>query len=163
MIEQLKELLEMQKLLDEAIMKEHGLTEYPVDNMKIALFVELGEMMNELPTIFKHWKKSAADDYDKALVEYVDALHFALSLFNYQKCKLIYISDYKVYVSDETCDSFVLFNHLQYLIDVCVCNGYKTLSLMFILGNILGFSWDEIYKTYKKKNAVNYERLKKGY
>lgn len=163
MKEQLKELLEMQKLLDEAIMKEHRLTEYPVDNMKIALFVELGEMMNELPTIFKHWKKSAADDYDKALVEYVDALHFVLSLFNYRNCKLDFVLDYKSYASKNACGSLTLFDYLRDLISACCCNGYKTLGIMFKLGNVFGFSWDEIYTTYKKKNALNYERLKKGY
>ena len=85
MLEQLKELLEMQRVLDEAILKEHDnvYDEKIAAQMKIALFVELGELMNELPTRFKHWKKTAVDNREKALVEYVDALHFQLSLFNY--------------------------------------------------------------------------------
>ena len=85
MLEQLKELLEMQRVLDEAILKEHVniYDEKIADQMKIALFVELGELMNEMPTKFKHWKKTAKDNREKALVEYVDALHFQMSLFNY--------------------------------------------------------------------------------
>ena len=52
MLEQLKELLEMQRVLDEVILKEHGniYDEKIADQMKIALFVELGELMNEMPT-----------------------------------------------------------------------------------------------------------------
>ena len=72
MLEQLNELLEMQYALDEAILKEHGnvYDEKIAEQMKIALFVELGEMMNELPTKFKCWKKTAKDNKEKALVEY---------------------------------------------------------------------------------------------
>ena len=44
---------------------------------------ELGELMNELPTYFKYWKKTSADNKEKALEEYVDCLHFAVSLLNY--------------------------------------------------------------------------------
>lgn len=64
MLEQLKELLEMQRVLDEAILKEHGniYNKKIADQMKIALFVELGELMNEMPTKFKHWKKTAKDN-----------------------------------------------------------------------------------------------------
>lgn len=152
----------MQKLLDEAIMKEHGLAEYPVNNMEIALFVELGEMMNELPTKFKHWKKSAVDNRDKALVEYVDALHFVLSLFNYQNCKIAYAKAYK---ECGKCNEYAGFTFYDCLINLIMraYDGYAILNIIFKLGDILGFSWDEIYKTYKDKNAVNYDRLKKGY
>ena len=34
---------------------------------------------------------------------------------------------------------------------------------LFDIGNNLGFTWDEIYKAYKAKNQVNYERLANGY
>ena len=27
----------------------------------------------------------------------------------------------------------------------------------------LGFEFDDVYEAYKKKNAINYERLKNGY
>lgn len=90
MLDQLKELLEMQRVLDDAILKEHGKVydETIAEQNKIALVVELGEMMNELPTKFKHWKSTAKDNREKALVEYVDALHFALSLFNHYGCPI---------------------------------------------------------------------------
>ena len=83
-------ILEMQRELDTAILKQHGniYDENIAEQTKIALFVELGEMMNELPTCFKHWKFTAKDDRKKALIEYVDALHFQMSLFNHYKLNI---------------------------------------------------------------------------
>ena len=164
MIEQLKELLEMQRVLDESIFKEHWITEYPKENMQIALFVELGELMNELPTWFKHWKKSAVDNREKALVEYVDCLHFALSLTNNEKewfdkdlslSPDIYdYNSHQITLIAEMRTSAIMKNIIQF---------EGNLSYLFGLGVKLGFEWDEIYKAYKDKNAVNYERLKCGY
>lgn len=164
MLEQLKELLEMQRVLDEAILKEHGniYDEKIADQMKIALFVELGELMNEMPTKFKHWKKTAKDNREKALVEYVDCLHFALSLTNHSKTQGKF---------DDCYESYSDLVHLNYSwILTCIIweceeesNCNQILGHLFILGNKLGFTWSEIYEAYKAKNAVNYERLKNGY
>ena len=89
MLKQLEELLKLQKELDEAILKEQGIVwdEKIEEQTKVALFVELGELMNEMPTKFKHWKKTAVDNREKALIEYADALHFALSLTNHSHSK----------------------------------------------------------------------------
>lgn len=159
MLEQLKELLEMQRVLDDAILKEHGnvYDKKIAEQMKIALFVELGELMNELPSYFKHWKKTAKDNREKALIEYVDALHFVLSLFNYRRCVVSEkIHDYHnvLYTSRtirECLENIVLLD-----------DSYK-LTVLFELGNLLDFTWEEIYKAYKDKNAVNYERLRNNY
>ncbi len=164
MIDQLKELLEMQRVLDENIFRNKGIREYPKENMQIALFVELGELMNELPTRFKHWKSSAVDNREKALVEYVDCLHFALSLTNnigdafdkdlalspdiydYNSHQITLLAEMKI--------SSIMKNIIQF---------EGNLSYLFGLGVKLGFEWDEIYKAYKDKNAINYQRLKENY
>ena len=158
MIDQLHELLEMQKALDESILKEHGnvYDEEIAEKMKVALFVELGELMNEFPTKFKNWKKTAKDDREKGLVEYVDALHFALSLFNHYQCNLFDLREYEQYHTN--CN-------LSMLLIGCVdnCRYDDCLMYLFDIGNNLGFTWEEIYKAYKAKNQVNYERLANGY
>lgn len=168
---ELAELLEMQEELDRAILKEQGITEYPINNILIALFVELGEMLNELPTLFKHWKKTAKDNREKALVEYVDTLHFAMSLTNYRakpmverenaKNIILYLYDY-----DNECHpwniaqkTFLIKLGIQSMLD----NEGMEITYLFSIGQIIGFEWDEIYKAYKDKNAVNYQRLKEGY
>ena len=42
-------------------------------------------------------------------------------------------------------------------------NEGMEITYLFSIGQIIGFEWDEIYKAYKDKNAVNYQRLKEGY
>ena len=127
--------------------------------MKIALFVELGELMNEFPTKFKHWKSSAKDDREKGLEEYVDCLHFALSLTNYSmnrgKWKVNESWEYEAHNHNV----LSLFDELN----GCVTYIKEPLSFLFAIGNKLGFTWDEIYHDYTKKNEINYQRLRSGY
>lgn len=164
MINQLKELLEMQRVLDASIFEKHGIKDYPKENMQIALFVELGELMNELPTHFKHWKSSAVDNHDKALVEYVDCLHFALSLTNNDRewfdNDLALSPDIYNYNSHQVTLLSELPIH-KLLKNIILFEG--NLSYLFGLGAKLGFTWDEIYTAYKNKNAINYERLRSNY
>ena len=164
MINQLKELLEMQKVLDNNIFREKGIKQYPKENMQVALFVELGELLNELPTRFKHWKSSAVDNREKALVEYVDCLHFALSLANNEgesfNNDLSLSPDVYNYDSHQITLLAELPIH-KLLKNIVQFEG--NLSYLFGLGAKLGFTWDEIYKAYKDKNAINYDRLRGGY
>ena len=159
MLDQLKELLDMQRVLDDAILKEHGKVydETIAEQNEIALFVELGEMMNELEPLFKHWKKKPKYNREKALVEYVDALHFALSLFNHYGYPIKTMGHtYKIKIKEYSID-------LEDILNCVRNNASNNLTGLFILGNKLGFIWEEIYNAYKAKNAVNYERLRNGY
>ena len=150
----------MQRVLDENIMKEHGFVydEHIANNMRIALIVEVGELMNEFPTKFKHWKKLAVDNREKGLIEYVDCLHFILSLINYYDCDIDFIKEYD--------DCNTLKKYPMTIADcldfICSFTRYSIIML-FHLGNYLGLTWPEIYQAYKAKNAVNYERLKENY
>jgi len=151
----------MQEELDERILKQHGnvYDEKIAKQNEIALFVELGELMNELPMHFKHWKKNAVDNRENALVEYVDALHFQLSLFNY--CGFDVedgIHNYKTMLAGRTEDINAC---LIDIVDSCFTEW--GLSFLFDLGYILGFTWEEIYDTYKAKNKINHERQNNNY
>lgn len=159
MLEQLKELLEMQKAYDNAVMAEHGLVyNYEIaEKVKIACLVEVGEFLNELPSKFKYWKKSAKDNREKALVEYVDALHFQMSLFNHYRLNISDVPDY-----DKCIENFSTLSHKLRLCNSCY-DKVEGITKLFSIGNYLGFTWDEIYKAYKAKNQVNYERLANGY
>lgn len=153
----------MQRVLDENIMKEHGLVydEHIANNIGVALIVEVGELMNEFPTKFKHWKNTAVDNREKGLVEFVDCLHFILSLFNYEKLLFVNRLEY------DRNDQLKIGNNTLYedlsLITCIYCSADIKMSSLFDLGNYLGFTWPEIYQAYKDKNVVNYERLKENY
>ena len=76
----LTKLFEIQSVLDERIVKEHGLQGVDlVDKKIIALKVELSEFANETRA-FKFWSKKEPSPKEITLEEYVDALHFFLSL-----------------------------------------------------------------------------------
>ena len=159
-LNQVYDLIDMQKALDSEIFKKKDIKCYPLENMKIALFVELGELMNEMPTRFKHWKSTAQDNREKALVEYVDCLHFALSLAGQQMDDILLVEEYSLCQIRFENLSDLLLNIAGYLQDNSLI---LVLNELFYLGNALGFEWNEIYKAYMDKNAVNYERLKNGY
>ena len=176
MIEQLKELLEMQRKYDETVMNKYG---YVYDDViaeknKTSLIVELGEMMNEYQSKFKYWRECPHDCREKALEEYVDALHFMLSLFNYYSEKEEFIIDEEFHnynnFSEENdelfeCGNLYVVKEINRLLFFIFYENSTEwgISYLFKLGNLLGFKWEEIYNAYKKKNAVNYERLKNGY
>ncbi len=158
MIEQLKEMFEMQKDFDNQVLLKLG-KEYDgeiASKMEIALFVEIGELMQELPSYFKFWKQSKQDNREKALEEYVDALKFCLSLANYNGLDITCFYEY------EACNKIVTISLAMNSVVRCV-GFYKSLESLFSLGNAFGFTWDEIYETFKKKHAINLQRLKDGY
>ena len=77
-----KKLSEMQKVLDERIVKEHGLEGKDLEENKIlALLVEVNELANET-RCFKHWSTKGPSEESVLFEEYVDSLHFFLSIAN---------------------------------------------------------------------------------
>lgn len=155
--EQFEYIRKQQTILDTRILNGN---EYPENKMSIALFVELGELMNELPTYFKHWKKSAVDNKEKALEEYVDCLHFAVSLLNYNEIDINFT--YNDYFPDS--NPYSRDNIFTELITIASMSGFDySIKKLFALGHRFGFTWDEIYEMYLKKNKINHERQNGGY
>ena len=78
-------LLEKQKQLDDYIIYSKNLYDLDkksrLNNTALAMFVELGEMMNEIRS-FKHWTQKPPSHHTVIIDEYVDVLHFFLSLAN---------------------------------------------------------------------------------
>ena len=86
MLEQLKELLEMQRVLDENIYTTHNV-KYDEEKTYLALIDEIGELNHELKAEWCWWKKNQAPvNKEKVLEELVDVWHFALSIFYQNHC-----------------------------------------------------------------------------
>lgn len=167
-IEQLKEIWQMQQDLDKRIHNEKGLRlQDTVDKRKIALIVELGELLQELPSTFKYWKKGAIDNRGKALEEFVDCLHFALSLTDslsldsqiksFNNCQFMGWIE-RNYSCVNTPD--IIFDIFDYVNDR---GENEYLWNLILIGISLKFTWEEIYQGYLAKNAVNHTRQDKGY
>src|SRR5699024_11734252 len=74
------ELYEMQRKLDMYIEENHSLVKEGIFPKKLlALLVELGELANET-RCFKFWSTKPPSQKQVILEEYVDVLHFILSL-----------------------------------------------------------------------------------
>ncbi len=159
MIKELNEMRDAQKELDNYILGDRPYDTTILNQNKIALVVEVGELMNELPSYFKHWKKNPIDNRKKALEEYVDVLHFMLSIMNYNRVETdVYYHTYE----DQRHTSIY---EIPDILESVIVNQYEPdgLRALFELGNIIGFTWDEIRDTYYKKNKINHDRQDGGY
>ncbi len=161
----LQEWFSMQDELDKYIEEEHGLQNTNLVERKIlALLVEIGELANET-RCFKFWSKKPASDQAIVLEEFVDGVHFILSIGNE-----LGFSDRDIpIVSSEANEDLVQsFLKIYQLIDKLRQNrtGESFEELMrqyFILGQSLGFSINDVQTAYKEKNEVNYKRQQEGY
>lgn len=154
-------LFEMQKTLDERIVNEKGLEGKDLLPEKIlALQVELSELANELPESFKYWSNKK-NNYQKALVEYCDCLHFILSIGNdlgMQDVRGNKVSRDTLIHQFSELQLFSMGLRERSRID------YLMLIALFIgLAEMLGFTWEQIEKAYFEKNAVNHVRQDTGY
>jgi dimeric dUTPase (all-alpha-NTP-PPase superfamily) len=159
----LERLFNLQKELDSRILKQHDLEDRPLLQKKIlALQVELGELANET-RCFKYWSEKKRSEVHIILEEYVDCLHFILSIGiekQYQDIK-IDLKPVEYPLTDQFLNIFIDVN------DFVICSSkdqYVTLFEDFLnLGISLGFKAEQIETAYLKKNAINHERQANGY
>jgi len=181
----LEKLFEAQRKLDEHIEREHPRQEGEDRLAKkiLALMVELGELANEHRG-FKFWSNDQKPRtnavrhkkidgkyyfdgvYNPLLEEYVDCLHFILSIG-----LEIEVSDEDIEIaleikenqtSQNTFDQFVLV--INWANSMHDDNYYHELLASFIvLGEMLGFTWEQVEEAYFQKNAINHERQENGY
>ncbi|MBP1968851.1 dimeric dUTPase (all-alpha-NTP-PPase superfamily) [Virgibacillus natechei] len=158
-----KALFSMQAQLDKYIETKHDLLEKDVFQEKyLALLVELGELANETRT-FKFWSNKPRNEKSVILEEYVDGVHFILSLgidkgFRYDSRQL------KEITHSET-------EQFNRVFEACVTFKQKPTQATYInlfeaylqLGALLGFTEADIQSAYLKKNEVNYDRQNQGY
>ncbi|MEC5421979.1 dUTP diphosphatase [Virgibacillus sp. C22-A2] len=153
----------MQAQLDKYIETKNNLNSKSVFQEKcLALLVELGELANET-RCFKFWSSKSRNEKHVILEEYVDGIHFILSL-GIEKGHH-YVSKF---IQSTNCTETEQFNEV---FEGCIMfkkepnhRNYEKLFESYIqLGNVLGFTETEIQEAYLKKNEVNYERQNQGY
>lgn len=178
----LTKMFEMQRELDERIVKEKGLEGKDLLPQKIlALQVELGECANEWRG-FKFWSKdqksrtegkllksgivgkSKAVYSNPLLEEYIDCLHFILSIGLIDDL-YTYIGKFDSVTSENITQAF----NRVFMAIVDVSEDFDTyeyqmlLEFFFGLGKMLEFTWEQIEAAYMAKNAVNHNRQSTGY
>lgn len=160
----LRRLYDMQRELDAKIESQHGLRkEDLVDEKVLALLVELGELANET-RCFKFWSVKPPAERGVILEEYVDGIHFILSLgltFGYGHETSRGLAEEAVSLTEQ-------FNRVYQIVsilkdDLSEENYYLLLNSYIQLGEMLGFEWAEVEQAYLEKNQVNHERQQQGY
>lgn len=157
----LEEMFQMQREVDELF--HRGVYEFPKEQLQLALLDEIGELNHELKPDWCYWKKSIKPkEYAKVLEEYVDCLHFVLSLCaEHGDTKFGASHVYSTCVVESRTKTYTIyFKILQY---IGFDNPRQALVWFFRLGNRLGISLDDVYNAYVSKNKVNYERLNGDY
>lgn len=160
-----EQLFEMQQTLDSRIENEHGLKDKDLFQKKVlALLVELGELANET-RCFKFWSQKPASDADVILEEYVDGLHFIMSLglekgYRYGGSTK---SGYDT-VKDLTEAFQDVYGEVHTFQEDPTEQKYDELfSSFLLLGVSLGFSEKDIQRAYYEKNEKNHQRQEEGY
>ncbi|WP_077621534.1 dUTP diphosphatase [Sediminibacillus massiliensis] len=166
----LNKLSGMQYQLDAHIIQRKGLRGRDLTlNTIYALQVEVAELANEV-RFFKHWSNNRMINPVKALEEYVDGLHFFLSLGNgmgmewdhdFSLEKIGSIRTTFASITKRLSDAW--WNYHDNQIADYRTNWLFALQSYLHLGGLLGFTEEAITQAYKDKNAKNYLRQKSGY
>ncbi|MEZ7173607.1 dUTP diphosphatase [Sporosarcina sp. OR05] len=187
----LAKLFETQRKLDERIVKEKGLEGQDLLPLKIlALQVELGELANEWRG-FKFWSedrepRTAQRNYARGsgktippyiitnplLEEYVDCLHFILSIgLEVDALNVTAFESIVKFGAYPNRNMIFVFNKLFAEIGM-MGNDERSVALEYYpyvfqwfleLGCLLGFTWEQIEQAYYAKNQINQERQDGGY
>nr|WP_281419504.1 dUTP diphosphatase [Bacillus alkalicola] len=160
---------DMQKQLDSYIEKKHNLgNEDLLDRKLMAFYVELAELANET-RCFKFWSEKGPSPNEIILEEYVDGIHFILSVgleCDFDKVNTVYDMNSE---GEKTGEDLVpcfyeVLNGVHKFREDKSSNSYTTLFHAYLqLGAALNFSEQQIVKAYEKKNNVNFDRQDNGY
>jgi dimeric dUTPase (all-alpha-NTP-PPase superfamily) len=153
----------MQKELDTYITNHHQLADENLFEEKVlALLVELGELANET-RCFKFWSTKAKSNKDVILEEYVDNIHFLLSIGLEKGYAFAQITTPNNQL-DGTKTFNDVFKKVLHFYEKQTEKAYVHMFQAYVsLAQLLGFTEADIMKAYHEKNEVNYARQQNGY
>lgn len=158
-----EKLFKMQEQLDHYIEVNHDLANHDLFQEKyLALLVELGELANET-RCFKFWSTKPGSEDSVVLEEYVDGIHFILSLgikqnLGFDSSGIMTVEKSETEQFNDVFEACVTFKNNP------GSEQYHQLFTKFLqLGDKLGFSEQAIQEAYYKKNEINYKRQNEGY
>ncbi|WP_342252164.1 dUTP diphosphatase [Spiroplasma endosymbiont of Amphibalanus improvisus] len=161
----LEQIKNKQANLDNFIFEKSNTSrEETVQKRQLAFIIELSEFINEQRD-FKYWSKKPTSDKDILLEEYVDGLHFLISIANdiegldFSEFKFIpikWVSLTKLYL--DCYNKFMFFTK-----NVRISHYFILLNSFLNIGYNLKFDEDIIIKHYERKNKINFQRQENNY
>jgi len=158
----LNRLRPIQAALDAKILANHQVKSQDTRSKRILAFlVETGELANET-RCFKYWSLKDASERSIILEEYVDGIHFIVSLANDLDMDLVYeVQTSQLSLTQQFLDVFDCANKLN--------NNFDKINMDLLakrylqVGLTLGFNYDDIINAYMEKNEKNHQRQEEGY
>ncbi|WP_416144441.1 dUTP diphosphatase [Planococcus koreensis] len=159
----LQKLFKMQEELDRFIQSNQGINEDVFRKKGLALLIELAELANET-RCFKFWSQKGPSERNIILEEYVDSIHFLLSLGIEKNLNMLEEWPERVGENDLT-ELFIGTQReiLDFLEDYSMTNYQDLWSWYGAIAEELGFSYEDIFDAYLAKNQTNYDRQNNGY
>ncbi len=161
---EIKSLIEIQKKLNDRIIEEHQLVgEDLFHEQQLAFLVELGELANET-RCFKYWSLKPSSERSVILEEYVDGLHFILTIGLTLQFTDWEVQETYLYKESVTEQFLHVMECMHKLTKARSKENYlRLVAAFFGLGQQLGFTYKEIETSYLEKNEINHRRQDEGY
>lgn len=164
----LRKMAQMQEELDTEIMRVHKLKKIDEKQLNMATLDEIGELTHELKGNWCWWKFTQPEvNQEKVLGELVDIWHFVLSYLNNCLCFFkrsdISIRDYIKFGSRIENQRLKDYGLAYSLTGMFECFYATRLTTLVVVTEYLGFTVEDVYKAYIKKNKINYKRVEQRY
>ena len=157
-----KQLFEMQRELDRFIEETQNITKDVFDEKGLALLVELAELANET-RCFKFWSTKGPSERTVILEEFVDSIHFMLSLGYMRE----FILEEWPNVEEHGDLTQIFIDTTQAILTFLKAQSEENYKMVWhyysLIAFNLGFTVEEIIEAYQLKNEKNYERQRTGY
>lgn len=172
--EMLKDMLRLQAEYDQLVFEAYGIKGYGDINfecLQAALLDECGELNHELKKNWCWWKKTQEPvDSEKVSEELADVMHFVLMSIHWMKANGEGIGDFFYtwqYTQEMIKKGWVPDTPAEYLVELLRDHdtrndwgiGYELRWLI----HSLDLTVEQAYEAYKKKNAINRQRVRDGY
>lgn len=159
---QFRQLFEKQRQLDRFIEENQHVQKDVFDEKGLALLVELSELANET-RCFKFWSTKGPSERAVLLEEFVDSVHFMLSLGNMRGFLLEewpYLKEKKELTEIFLNTTQTILTFLQHQTE----ENYRAMWEQYsLIAYNLNFTIDDVLQAYELKNEKNYERQRNGY
>ncbi len=158
-----EKLYKMQYELDKSINEKHNTSYQTTINKRLLAFeVELSEFANET-RCFKYWSLKDPSIKEIQLEEYVDGIHFILSLGLAINFDINY--DFNCLVKDNLTNQFIYVYELASIFNQTYnpLDYIKLFEAFLGLAKLSNFSYEDILNAYYSKNQINYQRQENNY
>ncbi|WP_342276631.1 dUTP diphosphatase [Spiroplasma endosymbiont of Nebria brevicollis] len=163
--EQFTTIINLQRALDNKIITTRSVSESSTLTARfLALLVELAEFANE-QRCFKYWSLKPSSAKNVMLEEYIDGLHFIISIANSLN---IDFKKYHFIEQDNESELTLLFINLFASVTTFFTSKtnedfYQLLNFYFSIAKRCEFTNNDIITSYLTKNKINHLRQSQNY